>query len=414
MIQRRVVITGMGLVNPFGGDAENFFSNLVSGKSAISLLEIDDPIGALTLPAVQCHEFDPVAALGKPLARTMDRFSQLGVTAAMSAWRDAGLTVDKSGGPSEYGLSWGTAVGGVTTFEQGYQSLYRSDQKLLPPLTVVLAMNNSAAAHIAINLGLAGSCLTYSVACASSTVAIGEAFHSIRSGRTSLMVAGGSECPLTYGVLRAWKALRVLAPADAASAPSACRPYDINRSGLVLGEGAGALVLEEWDHAVSRGARIYAELAGYGTSCDHAHLVRPDSGGEKRAIEQALRVGNIGVDEIDYVNAHATGTAEGDVAEIAAIKSVFGEHAATLPISSTKSMHGHMLGATGAVEAIVTVLALRDRTIPPTANLCDIDPACQGVHHVIGKAQLGKPLRAALSNSFAFGGVNAVLAFRAT
>ena len=413
MIQRRVAVTGMGLINPFGGDLEDFFSHLLNGQSAVSLLEISDPTGSLNLPALQCRDFDPVASLGKPLARTMDRFSQLGVTAALSAWCDAGLSLDDNTGRSHYGLAWGTAVGGVMTFEQGYQNLYLSDQRLFP-LTVVMAMNNAAAAHISINLGLAGSCLTYSVACASSTVAIGEAFNAIRSGRASLMVVGGSEAPLSYGVLLAWKALRVLAPSDTASAASACRPYSKDRAGLVLGEGAGALVLEDWDHAVERGARIYAELVGYGTTCDHAHLVRPDSGGEIEAIQQALAMSNLGTDEIDYVNAHATGTTEGDIAEITAMRAVFGKHAATLPVSSTKSMHGHMLGATGAIEAIITVMALHKNAIPPTAHLEEVDPACEGVHHIIGKPQVGKPLHVALSNSFAFGGVNAVLAFRKT
>jgi len=412
MAQCRVAVTGLGLINPFSGDLENFFSRLLNSESAIRLLTLDDPAGSLSLPALQCQDFNPVHLLGKPLSHTMDRFSQLGAAAAFSAWRDAGFSLDNNAERVDYGLSWGTGVGGVTTFEHGYKNLYRSNQRSASPLTVVLAMNNAAAAHIAIKLGLAGSCLTYSVACASSTAAIGEAFHSIRSGRASLMVVGGSEAPLAYGVLRAWEAMRVLAPGDADTAHAACRPFSKDRAGLVLGEGAGAMVIEEWDHAVTRGAHIYAELAGYGTSCDHTHLVRPNTEGEIKAIQQALAVGNLGADGIDYVNAHATATPEGDVAEITALKAVFGDHAATLPVSSTKSMHGHLLGATGVIEAIITVMALHKGAIPPTAHLDTVDPACEGVHHIIGKPLMDKPLRAALSNSFAFGGVNAVLAFR--
>jgi 3-oxoacyl-[acyl-carrier-protein] synthase II len=413
MAQRRVAVTGLGLINPFNGDLEGFFSRILNGESAISLLTIDDPAGALRLPALQCRNFNPVEVLGKPLTHTMDRFSQLGAAAAFAAWRDAGFSLENNAERTDYGLSWGTGVGGVTTFEQGYKNLYRSNQRLATPLAVVLAMNNAAAAHISIKLGLAGSCLTYSVACASSTVAIGEAFHIIRDGRASLMVVGGSEAPLAYGVLRAWEAMRILAPGDADTAHAACRPFSKDRAGLVLGEGAGTMVIEDWDHAVARGARIYAELVGYGTSCDHTHLVRPNSAGEINAIRQALATGDIGIDEVDYVNAHATATPEGDLAEITALQTVFGDHAATLPVSSTKSMHGHLLGATGVIEAIITVMALHKSAIPPTAHLDAVDPACQGVHHVIGKPLTDKPLRAALSNSFAFGGVNAVLAFRA-
>jgi len=412
MVQRRVAVTGLGLVNPYGGDLDDFFSRLLNGQSAISLFENDDPAGSLRLPALQCQNFDPIASLGKPLSHTMDRFSQLGATAAFSAWNDAGLSLENKTERSDYGLTWGTAVGGVTTYERGYNDLYRGNQRLFTPIAVVMAMNNAAAAHIAIKLGLAGSCLTYSVACASSSVAIGEAFHAIRSGRASLMLAGGSEAPLAYGVLRAWAALRILASGDADTAHAASRPFSKDRAGLVLGEGAGALVIEDWDHAVARGARIYAEMVGYGTTCDHNHLVRPKPDGEIEAIRQALAVGDLGIDEIDYVNAHATATTEGDSAEIAAIKAVFGKYTATLPVSSTKSMHGHLLGAAGAIEAITTVMALHKHAIPPTAHLEEVDPSCDGVRHITGKPLTDKPLRAALSNSFAFGGVNAVLAFR--
>jgi len=254
--------------------------------------------------------------------------------------------------------------------------------------------------------------MSHTVACASSAIAIGEAFRRVRSGEAPIMLTGGSDAPQAYGVARAWEALRVLAGGDENSAATACRPFSAKRSGLVLGEGGAALVLEDWAHAVARGARIHGEMVGYGTTCDHSHLVRPEPAGQIRALRAALADAGLNAADIDYVNAHGTATAEGDPAEIAALREVFGELASALPVSATKSMHGHQLGAAGAVEAIVTVLALREQAIPPTAHLGELDAACGGVDHVRA-GRRGQPLRAALSNSFAFGGSNAVLAFRA-
>jgi 3-oxoacyl-[acyl-carrier-protein] synthase II len=273
-------------------------------------------------------------------------------------------------------------------------------------------MNNAANAHISIQLGLGGISMSHTVACASSAIAIGEAFHRVRSGQTPLMLTGGSDAPQAYGVARAWEALRVLAGGDETTAAGACRPFHAERSGLVLGEGGAALVLEDWQHALARGARIHGEIVGYASTCDHSHLVRPEAAGQVRALAAALADGGLSPADIDYVNAHGTATPEGDSVETAALKTVFGEAAARLPVSATKSMHGHQLGAAGAVEAIITVLALRDGALPPTARLDRIDPACAGLDHVT-TARRGQPLRAALSNSFAFGGSNAVLAFRA-
>jgi 3-oxoacyl-[acyl-carrier-protein] synthase II len=233
----------------------------------------------------------------------------------------------------------------------------------------------------------------------------------VRSGEAAVMVTGGSDVPQAYGVARAWEALRVMATGDARTSASACRPFAADRRGLVLGEGGSALVLEDWEHARTRGARIHAEVVGYGTSCDHTHLVRPEAEGQVRAMRAALADAALEADAIDYVNAHGTATAEGDPVEVAALKQVFGTRAGRLPVSATKSMHGHQLGAAGAIEAIVTVLALREQAIPPTANLESLEPACTGVDHVT-QGRRGVKLRAALSNSFAFGGSNAVLAFR--
>jgi len=414
MSQRRVAITGLGLVSPYGGDLADFFARLCAGESAIRHLLTDDLPRPLSMPFVSCPAFDADAVLGKPLASMMDRFAQLAMAAAFSAWADAGLPRAVDGENREnWGCSWGTALGGTLAYEKGYRELWQKGRERLSPLAVVLGMNNAANAHISIQLGLGGVSMSHTVACASSAIAIGEAFRRVRSGEATVMLTGGSDVPQAYGVARAWEALRVLAPGDADSAPFACRPFAADRRGLVLGEGGAALVLEDWDHAVARGATIHGELAGYGTSCDHSHLVRPEAAGQIRALNATLADAGLHADEIAYINAHGTATAEGDPVEAAALQAVFGERAATLPVSATKSMHGHLLGAAGAIEAIATVLALRDDALPPTANLAGrLDPACTGLGHLTEVLRGSRP-RAALSNSFAFGGSNAVLAFRA-
>ena len=409
----RVAITGLGLVSPYGGDLTDFFARLSDGQSAIGHLQTDDVPTPLSMPFVACRGFDAEAALGKPLAAMMDRFAQLGLAAGFAAWADAGLerTVDAAA-RADWGVAWGTALGGTLAYEKGYRDLWLKGRDRLSPLTVLLGMNNAANAHLSIQLALGGVSMSHTVACASSTIAIGEAFRRVRSGEAPVMLTGGSDVSQTYGVARAWDALRVMAPGDAETSPAACRPFAADRRGLVLGEGGAALVLEAWDHAVARGARIHGELVGYGASCDHSHLVRPEAAGQVRALNAALADANLTAADIDYVNAHGTATAEGDPVEVAALRQVFGERAQHLPVSATKSMHGHLLGAAGAIEAIVTVLALRERALPPTANLAtaELDPACAGVDHVT-QGRRDVPLRAALSNSFAFGGSNAVLAF---
>jgi 3-oxoacyl-[acyl-carrier-protein] synthase II len=415
MNPRRVAITGLGLVSPYCGDPGDFFARLTAGESAIRRLLLDDPPRALSLPFVSCPAFDPDAALGKPLASMTDRFAQLGLAAAFAAWDDAGLPrAPDDESRDNWGVSWGTALGGTLTHEKVYRDLWQKDRDRVSPLTVVLGMNNAANAHISIQLGLGGVSMSHTVACASSAIAIGEAFRRVRSGEAPVMLTGGSDVPQAYGVARAWEALRVLAPGDADTAAFACRPFASDRRGLVLGEGGAALVLEDWDHAVARGARIHGEIVGYGTNCDRSHLVRPEVAGQVRALNAALADAGLAAADIDYVSAHGTATAEGDPVEIAALRTVFGKRAGQLPVSATKSMHGHLLGAAGAIEAIATVLTLREQAIPPTANLNPdtLDPACSGVDHVF-TGRHGVPLRAALSNSFAFGGSNAVLAFRA-
>lgn len=413
MNQRRVAITGLGLVSPYGGDLPDFFARLLAGESAVRFLHTDDIPRPLRIPFVSCPGFSAETTLGRALAGTMDRFAQLGTAAAFSALEDAGLTRGQfQENRDHWGVAWGTALGGTLAYEKGYRELWQNGRERVSPLSVILGMNNAANAHISIQLGLGGVSMSHTVACASSAIAIGEAFRRVRSGEAPVMLTGGSDAPQAYGVARAWEALRVMASGDEQTSPQACRPFSADRTGLVLAEGGAALVLEDWVHAVARGARIHGELVGYGTSCDHSHLVRPEAAGQIRALNAALADGGLTPADIDYVNAHGTATAEGDPVEVAALRAVFGERASHLPISATKSMHGHQLGAAGAIEAIVTVLALRDQAIPPTAHLATLDPACVGVDHVRA-ARRDQPLRAALSNSFAFGGSNAVLAFRA-
>jgi 3-oxoacyl-[acyl-carrier-protein] synthase II len=414
MSGRRVAVTGLGMVSPVGTNAADSFAALLEGRSGLRLLTITDAPHPLSVPAGLCSAFDPGAALGKPRAATLDRFSQLGASAALEAWRDAGLAEKPSEDRAAWGVAWGTGMGGALTMERGYREVYTAGRERLAPLTVVQAMNNACAAHLAISLGLGGSCGTHSVACSSAAMAIGDAFRRIRSGASPVMLAGGSEAPLAYGVIRAWLALQVIAPGDEASAARACRPFQRDRAGLVLAEGAAALVLEDWEHAESRGARIYAELAGYGESSDHANLVRPSREGQARALRAALADAGLAPEAVGYVNAHATGTRDGDAIEIGALADALGAHAARVAVSSTKSAHGHPLGAAGALEAVATVLAVHRGDLPPTlGDAAALDPDCAGVEHVAGAARLGARPRAALSNSFAFGGSNAVLAFRA-
>ena len=408
---RRVAITGVGLVNPCGGETGDFFDRVMRGESAVRLYHHPASPDKLIQPAVRCASFNPEQAIGRALTSVTDRYSQLGLAAAFSAWNDAGLAREGAGA-DDYGVSWGTGVGGQLTYETGYTNFFEHGKRLMSPLTVALAMNNAAASNIAIALGLGGACLTYSVACASSAVAIGEAFRRIQSGEARLMVAGGSEAPLALSIMLAWEAMRVVAKGDEETAAHACRPFQEGRTGLVLGEGGAAMVLEDWDHAVARGAHIYCELAGYGQSCDHTHLVRPDARGQVKAIEAAMREAGLTPADVGYVNAHGTATREGDPIEIDALRTVFGKSAAGLAVSSTKAAHGHMLGAAGAMEAALTVLALARQAIPPTANLQQVSADCQGVRHVMGSGLCDVTFHAAISNSFAFGGSNAVLAFR--
>ena len=409
--RERVVVTGLSILDPFGGDTEGFMDRLLAGETSIRPFEYgDDEIGGCT-PAVHFDPIDFEKRLGKAICRSTDPSARLALLAAGEAWERADLPTP-SGIDPRAGVNWGTALGGINSFENGYRSFWKEGRKRLSPMSVVMGMNNAASAQIGIRYGLGGLSVTHSVACASGAIAIGDAYERIRDGHMDLMVAGGSDMPLALGVLRAWDAMHMLAPGDEHTAHRACRPFHPERRGLVLAEGAACLVLESLSRARSRGAPILAELKGYGASNDANHVVRPQKDGQVRAIRNALGDAGLPVDAIGYVNAHGTATTEGDAVEVSALREVFAEDLAErLPVSATKAAHGHAMGATGAIEAAITILALQRQKLPPTAHLDEVDPACAGVDHIRGRARDVAGIVAALSNSFAFGGSNAVLAF---
>ncbi len=411
-MRRRVAITGLGLVSPQGQSPLEVFQAWCRGQSGIAMHRVGDDPHAITVPYALCEGFDASAWLGRSRLATMDHVSQLSAVAALSAWDDAGLNAWPADGRDRVSVMWGTGAGGAQTLERSHRDLFIHGRSRISPLSVVLGMHNAAAAQIALQLGLGGECLTFAVACASSAVAVGEGFRRIRLGEADVVLTGGGEAGLPFGMLKAWESMQVMAT-GAPDPAASCRPFDAQRAGLVLGEGAAALVLEDWDHARQRGARIVAEVVGYGSSCDHTHLTSPDASGQLRALTQALKVAGLQAADVHYVNAHGTATAEGDPVEMQALKALLGEHAAQVMVSSTKSMHGHWLGGAGAVEVMATALALHTGQVPPTAGLRQVDAACQGVCHVAGEGRAVPGLKVALSNSFAFGGSNAVLALRA-
>jgi len=407
---RRVAVTGLGVVAPLGHTVEELFNALAAGRSGIRRLEpalcarLLSPIGAPV-------DFEGAAHFTASRLKMLDRVSQLALVAAGQAVADAGLDF-ASERPDRCGVCVGTGMGGAETTDEGYRTIYAERSERVKPFSVLAAMNNAAAAWIGIDYALEGPNLTYSTACSSSAVAIGEAARRIQHGETDVMIAGGTEAPLTFGVLRAWEALRTLATEDKENPSASCRPFALTRTGLVLGEGAAFVVLEDLARAVARGAPIHAELAGYGLSTDCAHITRPTIQGQASAMRAALASAGMAPSDIDYVNAHGTGTAQNDAIETAALKEVLDAHGRALPVSSTKSMHGHLLGAAGALEFVLSVSSLERGVILPTMHLDTPDPACN-LDYVPGQARLGVPLRAVMSNSFAFGGTNAVLIARA-
>jgi len=406
-MSRRVVITGLGVVSPVGHSPQQFFSNLLAGRSGIKRLQ-SDFIEQLSIRiGAPVENFDPAAHFSKIQLTGIERFSQLALVAAEQAVQDAQLVLSDA----EYhraGVYMGSCLGGASTLEEGYIEVFKRENPRIKPLSVLLSMNNAAASHLSIKYHLQGPNITYATACSSSAIAVGEAYRQIKHGYADVMLAGGAEAMLTLGAMKAWEALRTLAQEDPDDVGASCKPFSKNRSGLVLGEGAAVLVLEDAARAEQRGAKIYAELAGYDCSSDSSHITKPDANGQTRTILNALRDAGLQPQDIHYINAHGTATLAGDVEETKAIKQVFGAHAAKIPVSSTKSMHGHLMGATGAVEFMAAVLALENQAIPPTLNLHQADPECD-LDYVPNHGRTDVQLDAVMSNSFAFGGSNAVL-----
>ena len=403
---RRVAVTGIGIVSPLGNDETTFFDALKAGRSGIRRL--DTPFaGRLNSKITASVDFDGSAYFTPPKLRMLDRFSQFALVAAAQAMAGAGLQLDAEA-RTRTGVFIGTGNGGGYIIDDGYHALYADGATRLPPFTVLMAMQNAAAAWIGIEHALSGPNLTFSTACSSSAVAIGEACRRIRDGEADVMLAGGSEAPLNFGTLKAWEALRTMASEDPADPAASCKPFARDRSGMVLGEGAGMLVLEDWEHALRRGAHIRGELLGYGLSTDNEHITRPTVKGQARAMQLALDSAGLQADAIDHINAHGTGTVANDATETAAIKQVFGKLAFDIPISATKAMHGHLLGAGAAVELMATLLAMEHEILPPTINLSQHDPECD-LDYVAHGARRVQGVKIAMSNSFAFGGTNAVL-----
>lgn len=406
-MDRRVVITGLGIISPVGKSPEEFFSKLMAGYSGVRRLQSDFVEKLSIRIGAPVEGFTPGDHFSKIQLTGIERFSQFALVAAEQAVQDARLELSKAE-QSRAGIYMGSCQGGASTLEEGYVEIFQRADPRVKPLTVLLSMNNAAASHVSIKYRLRGPNVTYATACSSSAIAIGEAYRQIKHGYSDVMLAGGSEAMLTLGAMKAWEALRTLAREDPDDAAASCKPFAKNRSGLVLGEGAAILVLEDAGRAVRRGAKIYAELAGYDCSSDSSHITKPDAAGQSRAILNALHDARMQPQDIHYINAHGTATLAGDIEETKAVKNVFGTYASAIPVSSTKSMHGHLMGATGAVEFIAAVLALQNNAVPPTINLHDPDPECD-LDYVPNHGRTGVRLNAVMSNSFAFGGSNAVL-----
>ncbi len=405
---RRVVITGIGVFASTGKNAESFFETLVQGRSAVRRIQQFDPAALSVQIAAEIPDYEPLDYFPAKRLDLLDRFSQFALLAAKEAMDSSGIQVRDEERP-RFGVVTGTGMGGATTFDSGYYNLYAKNVTRMHPFTIPKIMHNAATSQVCMEFGAQGPSLTTATACSSSGHAIGEAFHLIKYGMADLMLTGGTEAPITFGMIRSWESVRVLATGNG-DPSKACRPFSADREGLVMGEGAAMFLLEELEHAKQRGARIYGEIAGFGLSSDASHITQPSIDGPARAVRMALAEAEVNPEDVDYINAHGTGTRVNDVTETRVIKEVFGDYARKLAVSSTKSMHGHVMGATGAVEMAATVQAIDRGVIPPTANYTQPDPECD-LDYVPNQAR-EKPVRIAVSNSFAFGGLNAVLLVR--
>ena len=399
---RRVVVTGMGVISALGEGCEATARALREGRSGIGPLKNGSPGRLRVAVAAAVNDFDAASRFERQELTVMDRFTQFATVAAREAMAQSGLG-SVEGWRAKAGVVMGSCVGGQSTEDEGFAALYREGRPGVSPFTVPRVMANAPASQVSLEFKLHGPSFAVASACSSANHAIGLAFQFVRSGTSDVMLAGGAEAPLSFGHLKAWEALRVLAP-------DTCRPFSVERRGLVLGEGSAVLVLESLEHAQARGATILGEIAGFGTSSDASHITQPCANGAADALRRALEDAGVSPEEVNYVNAHGTGTKANDSTEVRALRNVFGDRLAEVPVSSTKSLHGHVLGATGAVEAVATLLAMREGFLPPTAGFLGPDPEC-AIDVVPNEARPAK-VEVALSNNFAFGGLNAVLVFR--
>lgn len=400
---RRVVITGAGTINALGHDVATTMAAMRDGYCAIGDLNVRDADRLTIRIGAQVRDYAEATHFNRQQIALYDRYTQFALLAAGQALTQAGLTF-RGDLAARSGVILGTSGGGLNTQDENYRAVYEDGKNRVHPFVVPKLMNSAAAAHLSMEYNLKGPSFTVATACASSNHAIGQAFHFVRSGMADVMVTGGSEAMLCFGGVKAWEGLRVMSR-------DTCRPFCATRSGMVQGEGAGIFVLEDYDHARARGAEILAEVAGAAMTSDAADIVMPSRDGAERAIVGAMAQAGLNTSDIGYINAHGTGTAANDKIESAAVAHVFGVDADRLAISSTKSMHGHCIGATGAIELLACIMALRDGVIAPTVNWQEPDPEC-ALDIVPNEAREAK-VTACLSNAFAFGGMNAVLALRA-
>lgn len=403
MTPRCVAITGLGIISPLGLTLADTWKSLRLGCCAIQPIEGVDCSGLRFQNGAQVRGYDPLQHFEGGRDAYIDRFAQFSVVSAREALRDSGLELTPALREA-CAIVCGSAVGGQAALEAGFEDLYVAGRGRVHPLTIPKTMANAGASQISMDLGLSGPTYTVSTACSSSNHAIGQAFRLVRDGDAEMAVTGGSEAPFTIGLLKAWEAMRVIAP-------DTCRPFSKDRRGMILGEGGAMMILEPLEAAKARGAKIYAEICGSGMSSDAHHLTQPTIHGPARAMRAALRDAGLHPEQIGYINAHGTGTPGNDPTESRAIREVFGAHADRLAVSSTKSLHGHALGAAGALEAVATILALHHGILPPTGNYNERDPECD-LDYIPNQPRAAR-VEAALSNSFAFGGLNAVVAFRA-
>jgi 3-oxoacyl-[acyl-carrier-protein] synthase II len=409
MSRRRVVITGLGCITALGETVDGFFKSLCEGKSGISQIESFNTTAYPVHFGGEVKQFDPVKYIDFREAKRMDRFSQFAVAAAKQAVAESGLDFTKED-PYRMGAIVGTGIGGIKEIEEQHLILLNKAPMRISPFTVPRLMANAAAGNIAIQYGLRGPNFCVSSACASANHAIGEAFCNITSGRSDVVITGGTEAALTPIGLASFCAARSLSQRND-NPPAASRPFDKDRDGFVLAEGAGILILEEYEHARKRGAKIYAELLGYGATDDGHHITAPlpDGAGAAKAMELAIKDAQIPAEKVDYINAHGTGTELNDIAEASAIKAVLGDHVYKTMVSSTKGAHGHILGATGAVELVVCCKVIEKGIVPPTINLDNVDERCDPKIDFVPLKAKEKNVKIAMSNNFGFGGHNACL-----